>query len=108
MALLKQIESAFKKPASKWHRFLRDVSIDLFLIVLSLWFAFYLSNGQVLSGGSLAAIVQGAVLGLLAVGLLFWRGLYSINVRYIGLSDFLNIVLVGSLVGGALIVLPRV
>jgi FlaA1/EpsC-like NDP-sugar epimerase len=108
MALLKQIESAFKKPASKWHRFIRDVSIDLFLIALSLWFAYFLSsNGQSQGGADIASIIEGGVLGLLAVGLLFWRGLYSINVRYIGLSDFLNIVLVAGLAGGALIVFQR-
>jgi FlaA1/EpsC-like NDP-sugar epimerase len=108
MRLMRQIEAAFIKPVSRWHRFVRDVLIDTLLIALSLWFANLLAlNGQLAKENASGYILQGAVLGIIAVALMFWRGLYSINVRYIGLGDFLNIVFVGLLVGLGLIVFQR-
>ena len=82
MSFMKRVEAAFRKPASRWHRFVRDVFIDLFLIALSLWFAFMLAeNGVLAPKWEPLLIVQGALLGILAIALLFWRGLYSINHR---------------------------
>jgi len=108
MALIKRIQAALRQPASRWHRFIRDVVIDLFLIALSLWFAFTLAeNGSFAPKWEPVLIAEGTLLGVLAIGLLFWRGLYSINHRYIGLSDFLNIVFVGGLSGLGLIVFQR-
>lgn len=109
MALIKKIEAALKKPASRWHRFLRDIAIDIFLIGLSLWFVSFLFVDSNVGNAynSVPFVIWGAMLGLLAVGLLTWRGLYSVNMRYIGLSDFLNIVLVGSLTGVGLVIAQR-
>jgi FlaA1/EpsC-like NDP-sugar epimerase len=85
---------------------LRDVVIDIFLIGVSLWFAFALStNAHGLPAMDVVNFIEVAVLGVIAVGLLSWRGLYSIDVRYIGLGDFLNIALVGVLVCVGLVVL---
>src|ERR1051326_8138289 len=97
MAFIEKLEAAFRKPASRWRRFLRDVVIDVFLISISLWFSYALATNSAGSSRFNSFFIEGSVLGVLAVALLFWRGLYSINLRYIGLGEFLNIVFVGSL-----------
>jgi FlaA1/EpsC-like NDP-sugar epimerase len=108
MRWIERVEELLRKPASRWHRFLRDVFVDIFLIVMSLWFALALSYNVIFDERINGALwLQGAVLGVAAVLLLLWRGIYSVNVRYIGLGDFLNIVLVGAMVMLGLLVVDK-
>lgn len=108
MAFVKRLQRAVQKPASRWHRFLREIFIDVFLITVSLWFAYALStNGDLTIASGRSILLESGALGVCAVLLLLWRGLYSINVRYVGLGDFLNIALVGGLIGGGLFAMER-
>lgn len=103
-----RIQEALKKPASRWNKFFRDVLVDLALVSLSLVFTYWMVDTSA-GLAKLGAVVfaQGLLFGMLAVGVLLWRGLYSINIRYIGLGDFLNVVLAGVLLGGAFVVFQR-
>lgn len=84
-----------EQSGSRWPRLLRDGAIDLTSIVVSLWLTHALSANRIVPPDSGFVVLQGTLLGLLTVGLLALRGVYSINVRYIGLTDFLNVALVG-------------
>ncbi len=105
MTFPETIQKALTRPLSRWVKFLRDVVIDIFLVVFSLWAASAVfgltSNGHPFLTAH--EFIEGALLGIVAVALLFWRGIYSINYRYAGLSDFLNIALVGVVSGGGLV-----
>src|SRR5579859_4957872 len=110
MALLKGVEAALKKPAVRWWRFLKDILGDILLIAVSLWFANAITTNEWVPSTPLdfkKTVIEGTVLGLMAVALLFWRGLYSINVRYVGLGDFLNIVVVGTLAACGLVIIDK-
>ncbi len=109
MAHIKDLQSAINKPASRWVRFIRDVAIDLGLIILSLSLAGYIcffgTSFDQSNPIHLVRLASGAFIGIVAAAFLFYRGLYSINVRYLGLGDFLNLVLSGILSGFGLFLL---
>ncbi|HZH97805.1 MAG TPA: nucleoside-diphosphate sugar epimerase/dehydratase, partial [Fimbriimonadaceae bacterium] len=108
MNWMERVREAIHKPASRWKRFMRDVLIDVVVILVSLWFAYALAFNNAIPADQIRFVyLQGAILGVTAVVLLLWRGLYSINVRYIGLGDFLNIALVGGMGVLGLFVLQR-
>src|ERR1700722_15804601 len=109
MTFPEQIQKALSRPLSRWVRFLRDVAIDLVLIVFARWaasavFELAVHDQAFLSGREL---LSGSTLGIVAVALLFWRGIYSINYRYFGLRDFLNIAFAGMVSGVGLIGVER-
>ncbi len=94
-----KLGEALSKPFARWKRFLRDVSIDFLCIGTSLMFAASLADSTGKSGvGSFAFWLESLLLSGLTVLFLFWRGIYSVNVRYLGLSEFLNVGAIAALV----------
>ena len=84
------------KSAASWRRFAREMSVDMLMVLLALYatYALYfdfnfkfatLENFYFLASAT-ALVASCALMG---------RRLYSINARYIGLVDFLNLALVG-------------
>src|SRR5438552_2868206 len=82
MGWIDRVEKALKPPGSRWRKFLRDIFIDVFLIAVSLWFTAALTANDFSPAPSgRPYLLEGGFLGLVAVSLLIWRGIYSVNVR---------------------------
>ncbi|AIE86651.1 polysaccharide biosynthesis protein CapD [Fimbriimonas ginsengisoli Gsoil 348] len=89
---LQRLSARLRKPPVRWFRLIRDVTVDLLLVNLCLALAFGLVNSFA-GPFAFTTIPVMAILGtsVLTTLLLFWRGMYSIDPRYLGLHDFLNI-----------------
>ncbi|HMS54846.1 MAG TPA: nucleoside-diphosphate sugar epimerase/dehydratase [Fimbriimonadaceae bacterium] len=102
------MEDVRRKPLSSWIRFARELSIDLLLVVASVWLTVGLAFDFVLPDH---AVDTAWYFSLVCVGVaalvLTGRRLYSINARYVGLVDFLNIVLVGGVLATTFGLLER-
>lgn len=80
------------RPLSRWLRFFRDVFVDLALLNGGLILAIGLVSGfEWPTHVPLAAWPMTLGVSVIGVALLFWRGMYSVNPRYVGLHDFLNV-----------------
>lgn len=90
---MKRLRGLSKYPRKRIPRLIRDCVIDVVLVTLSLWATYAVASNQIVPANLPLLLGAGAILGMIAVLVLGLRGLYSINVRYIGLSDFLNVVL---------------
>ncbi len=96
MSIAERIRQSLKKPASRWVRFFREIFIDFGCVLLAL-FITHVLFGRSLDEALQACLRQGLPVAGLAILLLLWRGIYSIDARYIGLHDSLNIGFVGIL-----------
>lgn len=95
------------KPAIRWRRFMRDVSIDAGLTFLAFYVARCLAAPQVPLWPVPAMFwAQGFLLAFGIISVLFVRGVYSINVRYLGLGEFLNVGLASFVSAVVLLFLP--
>lgn len=81
-------------------RVIRHVLIDMSIICVSLVLAFAFANDfdfEVFTGRY--ALTHYVPVLVAALGILYWRKVYAVNPRFIGIYDFLNISFVGLLLG---------
>ncbi|MFN8220153.1 MAG: nucleoside-diphosphate sugar epimerase/dehydratase [Fimbriimonadales bacterium] len=94
------VEEVRRKSRSSWIRFLSELFGDLVLINAALFLTYGLIFDFHLPEGAWSRLaVYSTCLTILGASLFVGRRLYSINARYVGLVDFLNIAGIGALLG---------
>lgn len=95
------------KPAVRWRRFITDVVLDAFVVLIAYFSARALIAPAAMQWPfTLQVWGQVVLLSLLFTGILFCKRIYSVSVRYFGLDDFLSIAMAGGIVGAALLLVP--
>lgn len=92
MNFFQSLRRAMQQPASRWGRFACDVIVDVVLLTLALGASFYIVHDlQPVAALPPSAITVALGMAVASVVLLYSRGMYSVNPRYLGLHDFLNV-----------------
>ncbi len=96
MGSLQALKKAVRQPVYGWRRFGRGLFGDAFVVLLALALAHFLTfpKGEDFVWRS-GYVIEAALLTIACLVMLLWRGIYNVNPRYFGLSDFLAIALSG-------------
>ncbi|MBS1704709.1 MAG: polysaccharide biosynthesis protein [Armatimonadetes bacterium] len=99
---------SLSKPGWRWLRFFQDMALDLALIVAALLVSFALvyEFNLPLPVGQLLLKFGLPITGVSLLALT-WRGAHRINARYLGLYDFVNLVVVVVIASGALVAIEQ-
>lgn len=96
MGSLQALKKAVKQPVYGWRRFGRDLFGDFTVIAIALALAHYVTYPKGIEfEWTYGYVGEGLLLAVVALAMLLWRGVYNVNPRYFGLSDFLSVALSG-------------
>lgn len=102
-------EEIRRKPRSSWIRFVSEFVTDLLLVNVALLLTYLLIfDLEIPSSARQGLLLYSLILTPSSALILIARRIYSINARYVGLVDFLNIAVVGILLSIELGVLEAV